>query len=1663
MGLFDGFSTLFDGARRLFTGRPAGAASVDSTSTPIIPDIPSPSSGLSGFVRQSPPTIFAGQNPMFAGQSPVFAGQKALFDGNTSGYVAPTTTDGEAKSVSTVGGVVGGPDVGHVYTFSSLYNSAQKTYYWQWDEAYRRSREDALAMRRDDGMMRLLFERMMPSLQMPWHVEVKDENGRRIAEAEAKMTTLVESIPDLEQYDSALLWGSWYGRAAAHQVWGRCPHGITVTHHDPVSGDKIQHSWDGTPQIMISSAMPDEILGAGTDLAATVEFVNQSKVMVLDKPYWRDRYCVYYHDIVDSDFFAAEEAGSRYGVGIRHWLYWNWWLSQELQTWIMDYMQRVGLGVTVLYYEAGNATDEARALQYAKEMSNLTVVVWPRYPGKEGAQKGVERLDPPLAGVEALRGLMSYFDDRKEKFVVGQTLSSDHKGSGGLGGSGAASFQEDTKQQLIKSDCGRLASAKTRDLLGPMLRYNFPGQKWSAKFLYDIDTPDPEKKLEAITKAASIGVRFKEDEVRSLIGGMTKPEQGDDVVGGPQGGDGQPGQQGAGQPGQGQQGGGLFGGQQPGGDEGGELFDGAQPPPDGGQPQQPTGRRPMWIPYYGKNGGRGYYNPATGEHRYGNRPPQQRGAEKAGATSGNGGGAPAAENGNGNGGNGGTEVFAGKEPLEEMLAGGDEAVRYAGLFEDDHPRGDEDGRFVRKGGGGKSSRKEKPAVMFSDTTPADRADLHGKDVHAARKQLASGKLKVHGGVTSSPVTSDATGKPIKRWVELANGARVHPDELQRLKLDSNGDVSLSADERLTVIDPSNRGRSAERTFERAAGKAASLARSRPHDMVTIQSAHGYAVTRPREEWAALWNEHLRDDPHTSFSDWYDRQEEMPMGADAADEPIPTAEETSVDTPPDPFFMTEETQHSIQPRMFHADGSPIRYAAKKDAGQWITIGGSKGSDGKRHGGSPVYIENGRITKGHPSLTGKKIEGLKEEGDDRPSLPADATPEQIKAHKNKQAGAHRAEVGQGKGYARAKFAKTARQEGINPQHLHQLAAEMIEHDAAFKDEQRSLLTEARRALSEFGGQHKTLGARVGRGNVDASHVRGIDDVADQLKDRYADILGTDDPTGKLFELLSEGNPEPMGEEDAYESALEHLREHQRGEAETEPELEPAGVSGDDDDSVPFQASGEPKRYAEDKSGHEHGADGRFAGHGGDGSSSHTHTHEDKTTGKRSAVGQSLQNLGISILPHVARQQLSHRIEEALVRAKRYRGLYRRAKTLFDKTGEKKYADQMEMYRGEAMREQRKPAFYWELLGKVESGKYQAAEEVARYEKDAAGHDHKGKGEGGGQFTGNGGGGGGEDNSDKPAADAPPAKKNPWGKLREMPAPERKPAVKATLEQLTDVKVKPQTRKGQDLQQLPIMSQRNLGGGVNDSRIITLADGSRAVFKSSGGEEHYLRSGVSGRYFAREAAAHGTAELLGLDDLVPTTVVRANGLEVGSAQAFVPDAGVAYGLPEDKQYDGDKDVSRAAAFDFLIGNSDRHMGNWMVSNAGKLVLIDNGLSFPSDTANEEGGNTYLLDETVRRDLDVPPEVKQWAGKWPELKTMLRDHGFRPTEVALVKERLDLLTGATAFSDLYSKSPFGYWGSAADARGVVAAANAPAPAQQPAASPQPGTASRDPSNAPF
>jgi hypothetical protein len=217
----------------------------------------------------------------------------------------------------------------------------------------------------------------------------------------------------------------------------------------------------------------------------------------------------------------------------------------------------------------------------------------------------------------------------------------------------------------------------------------------------------------------------------------------------------------------------------------------------------------------------------------------------------------------------------------------------------------------------------------------------------------------------------------------------------------------------------------------------------------------------------------------------------------------------------------------------------------------------------------------------------------------------------------------------------------------------------------------------------------------------------------------------------------------------------------------------------------------------------------------------------------------------------------------------------------------------------------------------------------------------------------------------------------------------------------------------------SYDDLSEGNNTTYHVTMVDGTGGVYKPAAGEKKNLRPNVKGHYWSREVAVSDVAEILGLDDLVPTTVendINLPGMEtggVGSVQRFMSGAKVALKLKPEKRYGKNTaDHGRAAAFDYLIGNNDRHAGNWMVK-AGKIILIDNALSFP-DKHEPSKGMFSMCDKAEAVDLPIPPEVKNWGAKWPQVKALLQRRGMSDTEIDLTRTRLTHLLRHDTFKSL-------------------------------------------------
>ncbi len=223
--------------------------------------------------------------------------------------------------------------------------------------------------------------------------------------------------------------------------------------------------------------------------------------------------------------------------------------------------------------------------------------------------------------------------------------------------------------------------------------------------------------------------------------------------------------------------------------------------------------------------------------------------------------------------------------------------------------------------------------------------------------------------------------------------------------------------------------------------------------------------------------------------------------------------------------------------------------------------------------------------------------------------------------------------------------------------------------------------------------------------------------------------------------------------------------------------------------------------------------------------------------------------------------------------------------------------------------------------------------------------------------------------------------------------------------------------------------IGTGVYGARLATMDNGEQGVWKTKSAEVsagEVRPYGVAKDSYKKEATVSNIADHLDLWDLVPTTVNTSHEGDEGSFQKFVEGAAVGGKFSEDKAYDGPKDLARSAALDFLTMNTDRHMGNWMLSNPEegssnpKLVLIDNGLSFPETHDKLIPGNYLLMKRAA--EMPVPKELAQWKGKRKDVEKSLKSSGLNKNQIKLGMQRFDMLVKAATegqtFTDMYRGS---------------------------------------------
>lgn len=351
---------------------------------------------------------------------------------------------------------------------------------------------------------------------MSWHLQPQDDTVEIEVAAAKAATEIIQDIPNRQQMLMHLLEASFYGRYAVQLApewdyskgWRR----LKIRDHAPVHGDKLVFKFSGEAGILVHAAYEGPTL-----------LTDRGRAHMLT-PEERESMIIHHFEPEDTDFMESEQASARFGVGIRGRIYWLWWQRQQVLSWLMDYLERVGAGgFTIYYYEAGNPKSQDEVREAAEKQFRNNAILFPRFMNGMTGGPGVERVEAGNGGAALLQQLVTgYYDQILRQYILGQTLSYT-TGTTGLG-SQVADLHATTLTRIIKYDAVCLQETLTRDLVTLIYRYTFPGVP-VARWIFDVDKPNSSDFLAAAKAFYEMGGDLDMDELRSVLG-LAKPKPG---------------------------------------------------------------------------------------------------------------------------------------------------------------------------------------------------------------------------------------------------------------------------------------------------------------------------------------------------------------------------------------------------------------------------------------------------------------------------------------------------------------------------------------------------------------------------------------------------------------------------------------------------------------------------------------------------------------------------------------------------------------------------------------------------------------------------------------------------------------------------------------------------------------------------------------------------------------------------------------------------------------------------------------------------------------------------------------------------------------------------------------------------------------------------------
>lgn len=424
-----------------------------------------------------------------------------------------------------------GFSVPHPQTFASVWNAITRTYPTWKDEAQRNSLADALAMRRDGLIEDLLSSRKRPTSRLKFEIQSDnpaDAEQQRICR---ELTDIVKATPRFRSLNNWLMEAVHYGRSAVQieykydRVNGKRrlvvgdPEGNTPG-WEPVQGDKLVFKWDGTPGVLVHTGW--EHTDVSTD---QLERTDRGLALFLNEPFYRERFIVHKFEPADADWlFETDQSGIVNGCGLRHRIYWSWFLRQELLSYATNGLQRLSTnGRLIGRYPTGNMQAQTEVLGALASLTSNWYAAFPFDKDNPEAYM-LEDFNAASVSYDVLMTWVNYFDDQIRRVYLGQTLSGKSEPLG-IGGGGSDEAME-VRDEIVDGDASDLSETHTEEFLKPLIRQNYGELGFKCRFVFLNKERDAIRKAQSAKLLFDMSIPFDTSELRENLGFKPPPAGG---------------------------------------------------------------------------------------------------------------------------------------------------------------------------------------------------------------------------------------------------------------------------------------------------------------------------------------------------------------------------------------------------------------------------------------------------------------------------------------------------------------------------------------------------------------------------------------------------------------------------------------------------------------------------------------------------------------------------------------------------------------------------------------------------------------------------------------------------------------------------------------------------------------------------------------------------------------------------------------------------------------------------------------------------------------------------------------------------------------------------------------------------------------------------------